>query len=177
MSRVGKKPIELPSADLVKIQGNTVIVGKKGEMRRTLAAGISARIEENTLYIERAGDHREARALHGLERTLIANMIEGVTRGFRKELEIRGVGYRATLKGKALVLNLGYSHPVEYTIPDGITIEVGKPTEITVCGQDKQLVGQTAANIRAFRKVEPYKGKGIRYKDEHVRRKVGKVGA
>jgi len=177
MSRVGSQPITIPSGVDVSINGADITVkGAKGTLERTLPGGITARVDESTLHIERPDDSRESRALHGLFRTLVANMIIGVSEGFRKELQILGVGYRATAKGTdALDLALGYSHPVSIKAPEGIKFEVPIQTQIIVTGIDKQLVGQVAADIRKWRKPEPYKGKGIRYLGEHVARKAGKA--
>jgi len=177
MSRVGSQPITIPSGVDVSISGvDITIKGAKGTLQRTLPGGITARLDESTLHVERPDDSRDSRALHGLSRTLVANMVEGVSQGFRKELQIQGVGYRATAKGNdALDLALGYSHPVSIKAPEGITFEVPVQTQIIVTGIDKQLVGQVAADIRKWRKPEPYKGKGIRYLGEHVARKAGKA--
>jgi len=178
MSRIGKAPIAVPGGVDVKIDGATVTVkGPKGELSRQVDEQVSVRQDGDQLLVERNDDSREARALHGLTRSLIANMVTGVTEGFRKELDIVGVGYRAALKGnKAIELALGFSHPVVVNAPEGIDFVVPAPTRIEVHGIDKQLVGQVAADIRAWRKPEPYKGKGVRYVDEHVRRKAGKAG-
>jgi large subunit ribosomal protein L6 len=176
MSRIGRKPIELPEAVTVEIApGRVAIKGPKGELDQQYSPEMKVeQADSGTLTVERPTDRGEHRALHGLTRSLIANMVEGVTNGFEKKLEIQGVGYRAQLKGKSLELALGYSHPVTVEPPEGIEFEVPQPTEITVRGIDKQLVGQVAADIRKRRPPEPYKGKGIRYSDEHVMRKVGK---
>lgn len=177
MSRIGKSPIPLPSGVEVKVNGDVVTVkGSKGSLTQTLNAGITVSVDDGTVNVERANDERETRALHGLMRSLINNMVIGVSEGYSKELTAVGVGYRAALKGKQLELQVGFSHPVEIDAPDGITFEVPEPTRIIVGGIDKQLVGQVAANIRAVRPPEPYKGKGIRYTDERVRRKAGKAG-
>jgi len=177
MSRVGSQPITVPSGVEVTIKGTDITVkGSKGTLERTLPGGITARLDDSTLLVERPDESRESRSLHGLSRTLVANMIEGVSQGFRKELQIQGVGYRATAKGNdALDLALGFSHPVSIKAPEGITFEVPVQTQIIVTGIDKQLVGQVAADIRKWRKPEPYKGKGIRYAGEHVARKAGKA--
>jgi len=177
MSRVGSQPITVPSGVEVTINGTDITVkGSKGTLERTLPGGITARLDDSTLLVERPDESRESRSLHGLSRTLVANMIEGVSQGFRKELQIQGVGYRATAKGNdALDLALGFSHPVSIKAPEGITFEVPVQTQIIVTGIDKQLVGQVAADIRKWRKPEPYKGKGIRYAGEHVARKAGKA--
>jgi large subunit ribosomal protein L6 len=175
MSRIGRKPVPVPDAVTVTIApGNIDVKGPKGELTQTFSQDMTVSQEENTILVARPTDRGEHRALHGLTRSLIANMVEGVTDGFEKRLEIQGVGYRAALKGKNLELALGFSHPVSIEAPEGIEFEVPQPTEIIVRGIDKQLVGQVAADIRKRRKPEPYKGKGIRYKGEQVLRKVGK---
>src|ERR1700750_302640 len=175
MSRIGRKPVPVPDAVTVEIApGNIAVNGPKGELSQTLSPDMKIEQEDGVVTISRPADRRETRALHGLTRSLIANMVEGVTDGFEKRLEIQGVGYRAALKGKKLELALGYSHPVAIEAPEGIDFEVPQPTEIIIKGIDKQLVGQVAADIRKRRPPEPYKGKGIRYKDEQVLRKVGK---
>lgn len=177
MSRIGKQPVEIPGGVEVQIDGQTVNVkGPKGRLSHTLAQPITAKIEENLIVVARPNDERLSKSLHGLSRTLIANMIEGVTKGYSKELEIVGTGYRATAKGKSIELALGYSHTITVNPPEGIEFQVPTQNKITVSGIDKQLVGETAANIRKLRKPEPYKGKGIRYAGEVVRRKVGKAG-
>ncbi|MCL2883247.1 MAG: 50S ribosomal protein L6 [Coriobacteriia bacterium] len=176
MSRIGKLPIPIPAGVEVSIQGSVVKAkGPKGELSQEIKPMISARLEDAVLLIERADDSREARAYHGLYRTLINNMVVGVSEGFSKSLEIIGVGYRAALKGSDLELQLGYSHPVLVKAEDGISFEVPAQTQIIVRGIDKQKVGQVAADIRKWRKPEPYKGKGIRYSGEYVRRKLGKA--
>ena len=175
MSRIGKQPIAVPSGVDIAIEPELVRVkGPKGELHERVNKDITVAQEEDQILVSRPTDRGEHRALHGLTRSLIANMVEGVTNGFEKKLEIQGVGYRAQLKGKKLELALGYSHPVTVEPPEGIEFEVPQPTEITVRGIDKQLVGQVAADIRKRRPPEPYKGKGIRYSGEHVMRKVGK---
>lgn len=180
MSRIGKQPIPIPPGVEVILEDRSVTVkGPKGVLTRTLRPEISVRREDSLLRVERKDDSRLAKALHGLSRTLIANMIQGVTEGYQKVLEVHGVGYRAQMVGKKLQLNVGYSHPVEIDPPPGIEFEVGQDPSariplIYVRGIDKELVGQVAANIRAVRKPEPYKGKGIRYQGEQVRRKAGK---
>ncbi len=176
MSRIGKQPIAVPAGVEVTIDGTTVTVkGSKGELSRTLPEIMIIRQEGAEILVERPDDSREARSLHGLTRTLIANMVEGVSNGYRKKLELVGVGYRAALKGTDLEMQLGYSHPVLVKAPEGISFEVPSQTEIIVCGTSKEQVGQVAANIRKWRKPEPYKGKGIRYEGERVRRKLGKA--
>jgi large subunit ribosomal protein L6 len=175
MSRIGRKPVPVPEAVTVEIApGNIAIKGPKGELRQVFSADMTVEQGDGVLTVARPTDRGEHRALHGLTRSLIANMVEGVTNGFEKRLEIQGVGYRAALKGKKLELALGFSHPVAIDAPEGIDFEVPQPTEVIVKGVDKQLVGQVAADIRKRRPPEPYKGKGIRYKDEQVLRKVGK---
>ncbi|MEE1421029.1 MAG: 50S ribosomal protein L6 [Eggerthellaceae bacterium] len=176
MSRIGKMPIAIPSGVEVTIDGDTVTVkGSKGELTRTFSDLMTIKEEDGHVLVERPDDSREAKAQHGLTRTLIANMIEGVSQGFSKKLVLVGVGYRAALKGSDLELQLGYSHPVIVKAPENITFEVPTQTEIIVSGISKEQVGQVAANIRAWRKPEPYKGKGIRYEGEYVRRKLGKA--
>ena len=177
MSRIGKAPITVPSGVTVSIDGQSISVkGPKGELSRTFSELISISSDGEQLSVERVSDDRQARALHGLVRSLVQNMVTGVTDGFQKDLDIVGVGYRAQAKGKGLELSLGFSHPVLVDAPDGISFVVPQPTRIEVHGIDKQLVGHVAANIREWRKPEPYKGKGVRYADEHVRRKAGKAG-
>ncbi len=178
MSRIGKSPIPVPSGVDVSISGSHVSVkGPKGSLERTVPSNITIRQDGDTLVVERPNDERQNRALHGLVRSLVNNMVVGVTTGFRKELEIVGVGYRATAQGpNALQLALGFSHPVNVKAPEGVTFEVPSPTRIVVNGIDKEAVGQVAADIRAWRKPEPYKGKGVRYLGEHVQRKAGKAG-
>jgi len=178
MSRIGKAPIPVPSGVDVTIgDGHLTVKGPKGTLARDLPATITVRQDGEQLLVERPNDERQNRALHGLVRSLVNNMVVGVTQGFTKELEIVGVGYRANAKGPgAMELALGFSHPVNITAPDGITFEVPSPTRIVVQGIDKEKVGQVAADIRAWRKPEPYKGKGVRYSGEQVRRKAGKAG-
>ncbi|MFA1821669.1 50S ribosomal protein L6 [Virgibacillus oceani] len=176
MSRIGLKPIEIPEGVEVKFDNNNVTVkGPKGELSRTLSAEMKINIEDNVITVERPSDHKEHRGLHGTTRSLISNMVEGVSKGFEKSLEIIGVGYRAQKQGDKVVINAGYSHPVELDTVDGIEIEVPKNTQLTVKGIDKELVGAVASNIRAIRPPEPYKGKGIRYAGEYVRQKEGKT--
>ena len=178
MSRVGRLPVEVPSGVEVKIDGSHVKVkGPKGEMEFSFSPDISIEEKEGLVTISRPSDEREMRSLHGTTRALIQNMVTGVTDGFQKELQLVGVGYRANMQGKNLVLNVGYSHQVEIEPPVGITFEVGERNQqIFISGIDKQQVGQVAADIRKVRPPEPYKGKGIRYKDEYIRRKAGKAG-
>ncbi len=177
MSRIGKLAIPIPSDVEVLIEGNHVVVkGPKGQLERDVAPQLSIVREDGELRVERPNDEKRARELHGLTRTLLANMVIGVTTGYRKGLEISGVGYRAQLVGTKLQLNLGYSHPIEIDPPAGVTFEVENPTHLAVVGIDKELVGLVAARVRATRKPEPYKGKGVRYAGEQVRRKAGKAG-
>jgi large subunit ribosomal protein L6 len=176
MSRIGKEPIAIPDGVDVDLQGSRVTVtGPGGTLHQDVSPELTVRLDDGTVRVERPSDEREHRALHGLTRTLIANMVEGVTKGFEKRLEIQGVGYRAALRGSDLELQVGYSHPVEFSAPEGISFEVPAPNRIVVKGIDKQLVGETAARIRKVRKPEPYKGKGIRYEGEYVRKKAGKA--
>lgn len=177
MSRIGRKPIPVPAGVDVKIDGATVTVkGPKGELSHTLAEPITVRLDDGTLYVERPDDERRSRALHGLTRTLVNNLVVGVTDGYKKSLEIHGTGYRVTAKGSDLEFALGFSHPVVVTPPAGITFSVERPTQLTVSGINKQQVGEVAANIRKIRPPEPYKGKGVRYLGETIRRKAGKAG-
>jgi len=175
MSRIGKAPISVPKGVEVKLDGFTLHVrGPKGALYHTIPEGIVLQIEDGIIHVQRNGNAKRVRSLHGLTRTLIANMVNGVIQGFEKRLEIVGVGYRANLQGRTLRLSLGYSHPVIYPIPEGIELVLDGQTKIAVSGIDKQKVGQAAAEIRAFRKPDPYKGKGIMYTGEHIRRKAGK---
>ena len=175
MSRIGNKPIEIPAGVTVDVgPGRVTVNGPKGELQQRIDPDMTVSVDDGVLTVARPTDRGPHRALHGLTRSLIANMIEGVTDGFEKRLQITGVGYRAKPAGKALELSLGFSHPVSVQAPDGIEFEVPQPTEIVVKGIDKQLVGETAAQIRRHRPPEPYKGKGVRYADEQIRRKVGK---
>ena len=177
MSRIGRMPITIPSGVEVALDGQQITVkGPKGELARELTRELRIVRDDGTLRIERPSDEKRHKELHGLTRTLVANMIIGVTEGYRKGLEITGVGYRAQLVGKKLQLSLGYSHPVEIDPPEGISFEVEAPTRLSVIGIDKQLVGLVAAQVRATRKPEPYKGKGVRYAGEQIRRKAGKAG-
>jgi large subunit ribosomal protein L6 len=176
VSRIGKQPIPVPSGVEVKIDGSTVTVtGPKGTLTQTFQPAMGLSLEDGVLLVTRPNDERANRSLHGLTRTLLSNMVVGVSEGFHKSLEIVGVGYRAELKGTDIQLALGFSHPVHIKAEPGITFEVPVPTKITVRGIDKQRVGQVAAEIRKWRQPEPYKGKGVRYEGEHVRRKVGKT--
>jgi len=177
MSRVGKKPIEIPAGVTVTNENNFVTVkGPKGELSRSFNQDIQIVIEENVITISRPSDAKEHRALHGTTRAVLANMVEGVSKGFERSLDLIGVGYRAAKQGKKLVLNVGYSHPVEIEAEEGLEIEVPSNTKVIVKGADKERVGALAANIRGVRPPEPYKGKGIRYEGEFVRRKEGKTG-
>ena len=176
MSRIGQAPIALPEQVSVSVVDRVVTVnGPRGELQRTLPDGIGVEQSDGELRVTRTSEERDVRALHGLTRSLISNMVTGVTQGFEKRLEIAGVGYRAMKQGNDLEVTVGFSHPVRKAAPDGITFEVPSPTRITVSGIDKELVGQTAAEFRAIRKPEPYKAKGIRYEGEHIRRKAGKA--
>ena len=178
MSRVGRMPIEIPTGVTISQNENTLTVkGAKGELTRTFHPDINIAVEENVITVTRPSDGKEHRSLHGLTRALVANMVTGVHEGFTKTLEINGVGYRAAKQGNKLALTLGFSHPVEMEAPAGITIDVPAPNKIVVTGADKEVVGAVAADIRKWRKPEPYKGKGIRYEGEVVRRKAGKAGA
>jgi large subunit ribosomal protein L6 len=178
MSRIGRAPVPVPGGVDVQIKDGTITVtGPKGSLSRAIPGAITVRQDDGELLVERPNDERQNRALHGLVRALVNNMVVGVTEGFKKELDIVGVGYRATAKGPEKIdLALGFSHPVSVDAPPGITFEVPSPTHINVTGIDKELVGQVAANIRKLRKPEPYKGKGVRYTNEYVQRKAGKTG-
>jgi large subunit ribosomal protein L6 len=177
MSRIGKMPVTLPSGVELTVDGQVVSVrGPKGTLDRRFHDRVTITVDEGVASVQRGDDTREARALHGLSRALLANMVVGVSEGYRRDLEIIGVGYRAALKGSDLEMQLGFSHPVSVVAPDGITFEVPEPTKVVVSGIDKEQVGQVAADIRKIRPPEPYKGKGIRYSGEHVRRKAGKAG-
>ena len=178
MSRIGNRKLVIPEGVTITEENNVITVkGPKGELTTKLANNISVKVEENTLEVLRSNDNANTKAMHGTINALINNMMTGVTKGYEKGLEIIGVGYRFALKGNVLVISAGYSHPVEMEIPKGITVEVPSNTEVTIKGIDKVLVGEFAANVRKVRQPEPYKGKGIRYKDEHVRRKEGKKAA
>ncbi|MDY2903326.1 50S ribosomal protein L6 [Megasphaera sp. AM44-1BH] len=177
MSRVGRMPIDIPAGVTATLDGQVITVkGPKGELTRTLHPDMKVTVQDNVITVERPNDEKNNRALHGLTRALIANMVKGVTEGFKKELEIVGVGYRAQMKGKKLALTLGFSHPLELDAPEGITIECPSATQIVISGINNEHVGEFAAKIRGYRLPEPYKGKGIRYVGEHVRRKAGKAG-
>lgn len=176
MSRIGKQPVEVPSAVDVKVDGQRVTVkGPKGELVLDVHPDMSVEVDDGAVVVTRPSELQRHRALHGLTRSLLSNMVEGVTDGFKKTLEIVGVGYRADKRGKGITMNLGYSHSIDYEAPEGITLETPDQTTIVVEGADKQAVGQVAAEIRSFRPPEPYKGKGIRYQGEQVRRKAGKT--
>jgi len=178
MSRIGKMPITIPKGVKVELNNNNIkISGERGTLETSFHPDMQVKIEEDKIYVSRSSENKFHRSLHGLTRALINNMVKGVSSGFEKILEIKGVGYRAVLEGRKMVLQIGYSHPIEVDIPKGIEFEVEKQKIIKVKGIDKQLVGETAAKIRLLRKPEPYKGKGIRYINEIVRRKVGKTGA
>lgn len=178
MSRIGNKPVAIPSGVTCSVQGSTLTVkGPRGELQRTFHPDMTIAIEGAQVVVKRPGDESRHRALHGLSRTLVANMVEGVTKGYEKTLEIQGVGYKAETKPYGLLLTVGFSHQVEFKAPQGIKLVAEQPTLVKVSGCDKELVGQVAANIRAVRPPEPYKGKGIRYQGEKVRRKAGKTGA
>ena len=177
MSRRGKKPVEIPAGVEVKLSGSNLRVkGPKGELVRDFNPKMTIRHDGKLIIVERASDHRLDRSLHGLTRTLINNMVSGVTKGFERVLEINGVGYKAEVKGSALVLNMGFSHPVNFELPKGVSASVDKATTIKLSSIDKELLGQVAANVRAVRKPEPYKGKGIKYAEETILRKEGKKG-
>ncbi|MBP3223323.1 MAG: 50S ribosomal protein L6 [Actinomycetaceae bacterium] len=177
MSRIGKKPVAIPAGVDINIDGQQVTVkGPKGTLEHTIAAPITAKVEEGNVVVERPNDERVSRSLHGLTRTLINNMVVGVTEGYTKNMTIVGTGYRVVAKGKDLEFSLGYSHTITVKAPEGITFKVDSQTQFSVNGIDKQQVGEVAANIRKLRKPEPYKGKGVRYSDEQVRRKAGKAG-
>lgn len=177
MSRIGKRPITVPNQVTLTIDGQHVAVkGPKGSLAREIPSLIAVKQDGNTVNVNRINESRQARQLHGLSRTLVSNMIEGVSQGFQKRLQIQGVGYRAQAQGRQLTLNVGYSKPVEMTMPEGIQVAVERNTEVTISGIDKEVVGNVAAKIRDVRPPEPYKGKGIRYAGEAIRRKAGKAG-
>lgn len=177
MSRIGKKPIEIPQGVEVKIGENTITVkGPRGTLERTFPSVLKVSKEDGNIIITPVDLTRKTKSLYGLTRTLIANMVEGVTRGFEKVLELSGVGYKVQLQGKNLILNLGFSHQINYPLPEGIEASVERQSVITIKGINKELVGQTAANIRSFKKPDPYKAKGIKYRGEHIIRKAGKAG-
>jgi large subunit ribosomal protein L6 len=175
MSRIGKQPIPIPQGVKIQIEGLTVRAeGPKGKLTQPVPTGLTPRVADGTIVIERAGEDRRVRALHGLARALVANMVTGVKDGFERRLDIVGIGYRAQMQGKNIQLALGYSHPIIFPLPDGVTAEIDKQIAITLRGADKAVLGQTAAKLRALRKPDPYKGKGIKYANEVIRRKVGK---
>ncbi len=177
MSRIGKLPVSIPAGVKVSLDGNSMTVaGPKGSLSQQLHERMTIAVETDQVVVTSPAENKQDGALHGLTRALINNMVVGVTTGFQKDLEINGVGYRAEINGNVLTLALGYSHPVVYELPDGISVEIEKQTKLSVKGTDKQLVGSAAAKIRSFRKPEPYKGKGIKYADEHIMRKAGKAG-
>jgi large subunit ribosomal protein L6 len=177
MSRIGKKPVSIPKGVTVTLDGSNITVkGPKGELHRSLPGAMAVSMKDNEVVVERPSDENEHKALHGLTRTLVANMIEGVTAGFSKQLEIIGVGYKAEQRPYGLQLALGFSHPIEYRAPAGIKLTAPQPTQVNIEGANKELVGQVAAEIRSFRPPEPYKGKGVKYVGEQVRRKAGKAG-
>jgi large subunit ribosomal protein L6 len=177
MSRIGKHPVDVPKGVTAKVEGNTISVkGPKGELERTLHPDMKVTLNDNQIVVERPSDESNHKALHGLSRTLVANMIEGVTKGYKKELELVGVGYRAEARPFGLQLALGFSHPVKYEAPKGIKLSAPAPTSIVVEGASKEVVGQVAAEIRSIRPPEPYKGKGVKYTGEQIRRKAGKAG-
>jgi large subunit ribosomal protein L6 len=177
MSRVGKKIITIPEKTSVDYKDRVIVVkGEKGTLTRTLHSAVDLEIKDNTISVTIEQDDRKNRALQGLTRSLVANMVDGVSKGFERVLEINGIGYRAEMKGKSIVLNLGYSHPIDFPLPDGIDATVDKNNVIRLTGIDKERVGQTAASIRKLRKPEPYKGKGVKYAEEYIQRKAGKTG-
>ena len=176
MSRIGKKPIPLPAGVKYKVEGNTVLVeGPKGKVTALIAEGITLETKDGVLHVNRENDSQAA--MHGLTRSLVSNAVVGVTTGWKKELDIVGIGYRADVKGKIVTFTLGYSHPIEMMLPDGVDLKIDKQTHLVLSGHDRQLLGQVAANMRALRKPDPYKNKGVRYTGEALRKKVGKTGA
>lgn len=180
MSRIGKQPISIPTGTTIDIKENLITVtGAKGELKREIHPNIKIEVKDNEIIISRSDESNFSRALHGLSRSLIANMVEGVTKGYEKKLEIVGIGYRAKTEGKTLVLSLGFSHPINFPIPEGIEIKMDEDSKnkMIVAGINKELVGEVAAKIRAYKRPEPYKGKGIKYENEHIRRKAGKTAA
>ncbi len=177
MSRIGRQPVAIPAGVEVKVDGSTVTVkGPKGTLTKTVHSNMKVELDGATVVVTRPNDSNLNKSLHGLTRTLIANMVEGVEKGYSKELEVNGVGYRVAVQGKDLVLNIGFSHQVIMPAPEGVTVEAPSPNKIVISGPDKQMVGQFAAEVREKRPPEPYKGKGIKYADEHIRRKEGKAG-
>jgi len=178
MSRIGKQPVVIPQGVQIQVQGTTVTCkGPLGSLSLVLQPGITAKVEKDQVLIARGGDSKPERAMHGTCRALVQNLVEGVTKGYKKQLEVVGVGYKAQLSGKRVLLNVGFANTLEVAIPDGVKIEIPDPNHITVSGMDKRMVGQIAAELRASRKPEPYKGKGVRYANEQVRRKAGKSAA
>ncbi|MFO7715077.1 50S ribosomal protein L6 [Desulfosarcina sp.] len=177
MSRVGKKPIAIPAKTSIDFKDSVLVVkGEKGTLTRTIHASVGLEIKDNVISIIIDQEGRKARSIQGLTRSLVANMVNGVSKGFERILEINGIGYRAEMKGSSIVLNLGYSHPIDFPLPDGISAKIEKNNVIKLTGIDKEQVGQTAASIRKLRKPEPYKGKGVKYAEEHIQRKAGKTG-
>ncbi len=177
MSRVGRLPVQIPKGVTVNVDTNVLTVeGPKGKLSQSFRPEVTVRVEDGSGFVERKSESKKAKSLHGLYRKLLSNMVTGVSQGFSKTLLVNGVGYRVEMAGNNLVLNLGFSNPIEFVVPDGITVVVDGPNKLTVSGIDRHMVGQVAANIRNLRPPEPYKGKGIRYEDEYVRRKVGKSG-
>jgi large subunit ribosomal protein L6 len=177
MSRVGKKPIPIPEKTKVTLKGNTITVkGDKGTLSRAIHSGVKVEISDSEVVVKIPSEDRISRALQGLTRSLVSNMVTGVSRGFERVLEINGIGYRAEAKGKNILFNLGYSHPIDFPLPEGITVKIDKNTIVKLSGIDKELLGLTAASIRQLRPPEPYKGKGIKYSEEHIQRKAGKTG-
>lgn len=177
MSRIGKKEIEIPKGVEVNVEGNSVFIkGPKGSLRKTFSIEMNIRKEDGVIHVIPSHEGKDTSALHGLTRTLISNMIDGVTKGYEKTLEVSGVGYRAQVQGKNILLSLGFSHQITYPLPEGVNAAVDKQTVITLKGIDKELIGQVAANIRGLRSPEPYKGKGIKYKEERIVKKAGKAG-
>ena len=178
MSRIGKAPIAIPAQAKVEVLENVVsVAGPKGKLDLQIHPGMGIRLEDDKIWVSRPSDEKAHKALHGLVRSLLANMVEGVTKGFEKRMELVGLGYRAQMQGEELILSLGFSHPINYPVPPDVKIVAETPTSLVISGIDKQRVGQVAAQIRSFRKPEPYKGKGVKYANERIRRKAGKTGA
>ena len=176
MSRIGKVPVDIPANTNIDLSGNLLVVkGPKGELTKTFHSKMNIEYKDNQIVVTRNNDAKESRSLHGLTRALVANMVEGVNNGYTKKLEIVGIGYKAEMRGKNLLLTIGYSHPIVVAVPDSITIKTPTPTSIEISGIDKEIVGKITAKIRSFRKPEPYKGKGIKYEGEYIRRKAGKT--
>ncbi len=177
MSRIGRQPINIPDGVKVALKGDVINVeGPKGKLSQSIRPEVDVKVDGSVVEVTRKDDSRNSRALHGLTRSLVANMVHGVSEGFTKRLEIIGVGYKADVQGNVVNLALGFSHPIRYDLPEGITVKVDRQTIVDITGADKQVVGQVAADIRSFRPPEPYKGKGVKYADEHIRRKAGKAG-